>query len=178
MSTSYSATHRVARALAVAAAISAAGTAATASLAGAATHKSHTAAKSSLPSVENATNLSKEPVVKGDSARAPTKLLIKDLVLGTGSAVTSGSSVDVKYVGADYTNGKDFTSATWKSGQATSFALSTVVPGFAEGLIGMKVGGRREIVIPPSLGYGASGGGPIKPNETLVFVIDLKGVSS
>ncbi len=84
----------------------------------------------------------------------------------------------MKYVGADYTTGKDFTSTTWTENRPTSFALTTVVPGFSQGIVGMKVGGRREIVIPPSLGYGSHGSGSaVKPNETLVFVVDLKGVT-
>jgi peptidylprolyl isomerase len=79
----------------------------------------------------------------------------------------------VQYVGSDYTNGKDFDSS-WSRGQPASFALSGVVPGFAQGIVGMKVGGRREIVIPPALGYGADGQPPaVGPNETLVFVVDL-----
>jgi peptidylprolyl isomerase len=119
-----------------------------------------------------------EPVVSPGGSPAPTKLLTKDLVVGTGTVATSSSTVQVKYVGAAYTSGQDFTSSTWTQGKATSFSLHTVVPGFAEGIVGMKVGGRREIVIPPALGYGSSGSGSvIKPNETLVFVVDLEGVS-
>lgn len=136
--------------------------------------KSH----SGLPEVGNATELSKEPVIHAGKGRPPTKLLTKNLVVGSGTAVTSGSSVSVKYVGANYANGKDFTTSTWQSGQATTFSLAHVVPGFADGLVGMKVGGRREIVIPPALGYGQTADGPIRANETLVFVVDLEGVSS
>ncbi len=126
----------------------------------------------------NATNLSAEPVVSPGKSPAPTTLVVKNLVVGTGAVATTSSTVVVKYVGAAYTSGKDFTAAPWTSGQASTFALSTVVPGFREGIVGMKVGGRREIVIPPALGYGAGGSGStIKPNETLVFVVDLQGVS-
>jgi peptidylprolyl isomerase len=65
----------------------------------------------------------------------------------------------------------------WKSGQPAPFPLNGVVPGFAQGIVGMKVGGRREIVIPPALGYGSTGSPPaVAPNETLVFVVDLVGV--
>jgi peptidylprolyl isomerase len=118
-----------------------------------------------------------EPVISAGVANPPTRLVTKDLVVGTGATATSSSTVVVKYVGADYSTGKDFTSSTWTNDKATSFSLHTVVPGFAQGIIGMKVGGRREIVIPPSLGYGASGSGStIKPYETLVFVVDLKAV--
>lgn len=138
---------------------------------------SHHGRRSKLPVIGNATNLNLEPVVHATKGKPPKKLEVKDLVVGTGAAVTTSSTVSVVYVGANYTTGKDFTQATWTSKRPTTFPLSGVVPGFAEGLIGMKVGGRREIVIPPSLGYGDQSEGPIKANETLVFVVDLKGVS-
>ena len=98
-------------------------------------------------------------------------------MVGTGKTAVASSTVVVKYVGADYTTGTDFTSSTWTSGQPATFPLSTVVPGFKQGIVGMKVGGRREIVIPSSLGYGAKGSPPvIKANETLVFVVDLQSI--
>lgn len=132
-----------------------------------------------LPTVGNARNLSKQPVVHADRGKPPTKLLTKNLVVGTGATATRTSTVDVKYVGANYKTGKDFTSVTWAEGEPTSFSLkSGVITGFAEGIAGMKVGGRREIVIPPKLGYGDEADPPIKANETLVFVVDLEGVSS
>jgi peptidylprolyl isomerase len=105
-------------------------------------------------------------------------LVTKDLVVGTGTPATSSSTVVVKYVGADFTTGADFTSSTWTGGKPATFPLSTVVPGFREGIVGMKMGGRREIVIPSALGYGSKGSPPtIKPNEALVFVVDLQSVS-
>jgi FKBP-type peptidyl-prolyl cis-trans isomerase len=132
----------------------------------------------SVPTVAQPTDLTTEPVVSAGTPPPPTKLVTKDLVVGTGATATATSTVEVKYVGADYTTGQDFTSSTWTSNQPTSFSLTRVVPGFAQGIAGMKVGGRREIVIPPSLGYGSSGSGSaVKPNETLVFVVDLKSVS-
>lgn len=129
-----------------------------------------------LPEIGNATTMSAEPVVHATKGPRPRRLEVKNLVVGTGAAVTRASTVTVKYVGANYATGKDFTAATWTSGRATTFPLSGVIPGFAEGLVGMKVGGRREIVIPPRLGYGRSAQGPITANETLVFVVDLEGV--
>jgi peptidylprolyl isomerase len=102
--------------------------------------------------------------------------LTKDLVVGTGPQASGTSTVKVQYVGADYTNGHVFDSS-WQRGQPATFPLTGVVPGFAQGIAGMKVGGRREIVIPPDLGYGASGSPPaVGPNETLVFVVDLLAV--
>jgi FKBP-type peptidyl-prolyl cis-trans isomerase len=108
----------------------------------------------------------------------PTSLQTKDLVVGTGTTATASDTVLVQYVGANYADGKVFDSS-WSRGSPTSFPLSGVVPGFAQGIEGMKVGGRREIVIPPALGYGAAGQPPvISANETLVFVVDLKRVTA
>jgi len=130
-----------------------------------------------IPTVADPTNLTVEPVISAGTANPSTNLLTKNLVVGSGPAATASSTVLVKYVGADYSNGKDFTSSTWTDNKATSFSLHTVVPGFAQGIVGMRVGGRREIVIPPALGYGKTGSAPvIQPNETLVFVVDLKAV--
>lgn len=127
-----------------------------------------------LPAVANATDLSKEPVISPGPSPAPTTLRTADLVVGTGATATASSTVDVRYVGADYSNGKVFDDTPWKQGQPSSFSLSGVIPGFAQGIVGMKVGGRREIVIPPALGYGAQGQPPaVGANETLVFVVDL-----
>jgi peptidylprolyl isomerase len=130
-----------------------------------------------LPVVKHAKDLNLEPVIRASKGKPPKKLEVRNLVKGTGATVTRSSTVDVIYVGANYRTGKDFTQATWTSKRPTAFPLSGVVHGFAEGLIGMRVGGRREIVIPPSLGYGDHNYGPIKAGETLVFVVDLKGVS-
>jgi len=126
----------------------------------------------SVPAVADPTNLTVAPVVSPGTPPPPTKLVTKDLVVGTGATATASSTVVVKYVGADYTTGKDFTANTWTNNQTATFPLSEVVPGFSQGIVGMKVGGRREIVIPPALGYGAQGSAPaIKPNEVLIFVI-------
>ena len=118
-----------------------------------------------------------EPVISAGSPPPPTSLVAKDLVVGTGAEASASSTVLVQYVGAAYSTGKVFDSS-WQRGQPLSFSLSGVVPGFAQGIEGMKVGGRRVIVIPPALGYGAAGEPPvIAANETLVFVVDLKSVS-
>ena len=131
---------------------------------------------SSLPVVAHATDLKVEPLPAAGTPPAPTHLVTKDLVVGTGPTATASSTVEVQYVGADYANGKVFDSS-WSRGQPATFSLTEVVPGFAQGIVGMKVGGRRLIVIPPALGYGASGQPPaVGPNETLVFVVDLLAV--
>lgn len=121
--------------------------------------------------------LSKEPTIKKPTGAAPTKLVIKDLIKGTGATAADGDTVYVNYVGELYTNGKIF-DASWKDtpGKTFSFVLGEgqVIPGWDQGVKGMKVGGRRELIIPPALAYGKSGqGSTIPPNATLIFVVDL-----
>ncbi len=124
--------------------------------------------------------LSKKPVVTVPKGSPPTKLVTKDLIKGTGTAARAGSSVTVNYVGVLYKGGKEFDSS-WKTGKPFApFVLGqgSVIPGWDQGLVGMKVGGRRELIIPPNLAYGKAGQPPtIPPNSTLVFVVDLLGVS-
>jgi len=110
----------------------------------------------------------------------PTELGTEDLVMGSGAEATTGKTVDVHYVGVSWSTKKEF-DASWKGGPEQTFNVGLcrqgTVPGFAAGPIGMKVGGRRRLTIPPALGYGDRGaGGAIKPGETLVFVVDLLGV--
>jgi peptidylprolyl isomerase len=129
------------------------------------------------PAVHDATDLKKAPVIQAGAETPETTLVTHDLVLGTGAAAVATNTVRIQYVGALYTNGKVF-DATWSRGaQPASFPLNQVVPGFAQGIVGMKIGGRREIVIPPALGYGSTASGPIPANSTLVFIVDLLGVS-
>jgi peptidylprolyl isomerase len=114
------------------------------------------------------------PTVTVPSGTPPTKLESADLITGTGKAAASGDKVTVQYVLATYSSGKVIQSS-WTS-QPFSFTLGAgqVIPGWDHGVAGMKVGGRRELIIPPSLGYGAqSPGAGIAANDTLVFVIDL-----
>jgi peptidylprolyl isomerase len=132
-------------------------------------------ASGSAPAVANAADLHSAPTVSAGTGTPPTTLVIKDLVRGTGLTAQSGSTVNVQYVGANYATGKVFDSS-WQRGQPATFSLSQVIPGFSQGIVGMQVGGRRELVIPPAMGYGPSGSGPVGPNETLVFVVDLVGV--
>lgn len=150
-------------------------TAATAGAARGAADNTATAA-ASPPAVANATDLKVAPVPGPGAAPAPTDLVMKDLVVGSGPEAVATSTVSVQYVGTNYVDAKTFDSS-WKGGAAVDFPLSGVIPGFAKGIVGMKVGGRRELVIPPALGYGTRGSPPaVGPNETLVFVIDLVGV--
>lgn len=130
-----------------------------------------------VPAVTGATDLTKEPMVAAGTGAPPTALTGQDLVAGTGTAATATSSqVTVQYVGAFFTDGKVF-DASWTRNAPATFPLNGVVPGFRDAIIGMKIGGRREVVIPPALGYGADGQPPTIPgNSTLVFVIDLLAV--
>jgi peptidylprolyl isomerase len=127
--------------------------------------------------IANAKDLAKQPGIPKPSGAAPKQLVVRDLVTGTGAAAQDGDALTVRYVGASYSTGKVF-DASWKSaGNAFPFTLGqqAVIGGWDKGIVGMKPGGRRELVIPPDLGYGAQGqGSSIKPNETLIFVVDLK----
>jgi FKBP-type peptidyl-prolyl cis-trans isomerase len=122
--------------------------------------------------------LKTKPTVSIPSGAPPTKLVVKDLIKGTGPAATANSTVNVQYVGKVYKGGKQF-DASWNdgSGQPVSLPLSGVIKGWQQGIPGMKIGGRRELIIPPSLGYGATAQSKIPANSTLVFVIDLHGLS-
>ena len=115
------------------------------------------------------------PTVKVPSGTPPTSEESADLIPGTGAAAASGDSVTVQYVLATYSSGMTIQSS-WTS-QPFTFTLGQgqVIPGWDKGVVGMKVGGRRELIIPPSLGYGdQSPGAGISANDTLVFVIDLQ----
>ena len=121
--------------------------------------------------------LAKEPTIKLPKGPAPTKLEVKDLIKGTGAAAADGDTLHVNYVGELYKNGKVF-DASWKDTPGTTYSFPLgqhqVIAGWDQGLKGMKVGGRRELIIPPALAYGKSGSGTtIPPNSTLVFVVDL-----
>jgi peptidylprolyl isomerase len=119
--------------------------------------------------------LSKEPHITPPGGPPPKTLVKKDLIVGTGAEAKAGDAVSVNYVGALYKNGKVF-DASWKRNEPFPFTLGKgqVIPGWEQGVVGMKVGGRRELIIPPSLAYGAKGSPPsIPPNETLIFVVDL-----
>jgi peptidylprolyl isomerase len=109
----------------------------------------------------------------------PAELVIEDIEVGDGAEATSGSTCSMHYVGVSWRTRKQF-DASWDRGDAFSFGLGQgqVIKGWDEGVAGMKVGGRRRLVIPPSMAYGKRGaGGVIGPDETLVFVVDLLGVS-
>jgi len=116
-----------------------------------------------------------KPKVTVPKGAPPAQLETKELEEGSGAEAKAGNEVTVQYVGVDYKNGKEFDSS-WSRNEPFSFKLGAgeVIPGWDQGVEGMKVGGRRELIIPPELAYGEEGRPPaIPPNETLVFVIDL-----
>ena len=105
----------------------------------------------------------------------PAELVVEDITEGDGAAVTPGDIIKAHYVGVSWSTGEEF-DASWNRGEPLEFTagVGQVIQGWDEGLLGMKVGGRRKIVIPPHLGYGDRGaGGAIKGGETLIFVVDL-----
>ena len=119
-----------------------------------------------------------KPEVTVPKGKPPKKLVIKDLKEGTGATAEAGKQVSVQYVGVSAANGRQF-DASWDRGEPFAFQLGagSVIPGWDQGVEGMKVGGRRQLVIPPELAYGPQGSPPaIGPNETLVFVVDLVSV--
>ena len=119
-------------------------------------------------------DLGAKPTITLPGGEAPTDLVISDIVEGDGPEVPEGATVTVHYVGVSWANdGKQF-DASYDRGDTISFGLNQVIGGWTQGIPGMKVGGRRMLVIPPHLGYGAQSPTPaIAPNDTLVFVIDL-----
>jgi len=131
------------------------------------------------PSGTGTTDLTKKPVVTPPKTPAPTETTLIDIVCGTGAEAKDGSMVEGKYVGVLYDGGTEFDSS-WKVSPTNTFSFTiggNVIPGFSKGATGMKVGGRREVIIPPGDGYGAQANGPIPANSTLIFVIDLVAVS-
>ena len=119
-----------------------------------------------------------KPNVDIPAGPAPTELVREDLVVGAGTEATPGKTVEVHYVGVAWSTKKQF-DASWDRGETFDFPLGAgrVIRGWDEGVKGMRVGGRRRLTIPPTMGYGATGAvGAIGPNETLVFIVDLLAV--
>ena len=119
-----------------------------------------------------------KPTVSVPSGNPPTTLQKTDLIVGKGAEAAAGKKVTVQYVGVSFASKKQF-DASWDRGQPFSFVLGAgnVIQGWDEGVPGMKVGGRRQLVIPAAMAYGAEGSPPvIGPNEALVFVVDLLSV--
>jgi peptidylprolyl isomerase len=124
--------------------------------------------------------MSEKPHVYVPAGEAPpAELVMEEIEVGTGDEAKAGHNVEVHYAGNAWSTRQQF-DASWDRGDTFTFRLGAgqVIGGWDRGVVGMKIGGRRRLVIPPELGYGSRGaGGVIKPNETLVFVVDLIGLS-
>ena len=116
-----------------------------------------------------------KPVVDRPEGPAPADLDILDIVVGTGAEATPGARVTVHYVGVEYDSGEQF-DASWDRGETIEFPLQGLIQGWQDGIPGMKVGGRRQLTIPPEQAYGPAGGGHRLSGKALVFIIDLMGV--
>lgn len=122
--------------------------------------------------------MSQKPEIDYVDPTPPTELVVTDLIEGDGEEAVAGKTVSVHYVGVALSTGEEF-DASYNRGNPLQFKLGAaqVIRGWDEGVQGMKIGGRRQLVIPPHLGYGNRDLGVIKPNETLIFVVDLLAVS-
>ena len=139
------------------------------------TTPSSTASTGDAANYEVSTDTKSKPEVTiSDAAGNVDQLIVKDIVEGTGAAVQATDNVTVNYVGIGALSRQQF-DASWDAGTTASFPLNGVILGWQQGLVGMKVGGRRLLVIPGDLAYGPTppGGSGIQPNETLIFVVDL-----
>lgn len=116
-----------------------------------------------------------KPEIDAPEGPAPAELEIVDIVVGDGAEAAASSTVDVHYLGVEYDSGEEFDSS-WSRGESVNFPLRALIPGWQIGIPGMKVGGRRKLVVPPAQAYGESGGHPLS-GKTLIFMIDLMGVS-
>ena len=119
--------------------------------------------------------MSQKPEIDFVDPTPPADLVITDITVGDGEEATERDRVSVHYVGVALSTGEEF-DASYNRGEPLDFrvGIGQVIQGWDQGILGMKVGGRRQLVIPPHLGYGDRGaGGAIKPGETLIFVCDL-----
>jgi peptidylprolyl isomerase len=126
-----------------------------------------------LASIKVSKDTSKKPTITKPSGDPPAELVTKDIVVGKGAAAAAGDNLSMHYLGALF-DGEQF-EASWDAGKPYDFALGQggVIAGWDQGIVGMKAGGRRLLVIPPDLAYGPDGQGSIPPNATLIFVVDL-----
>jgi peptidylprolyl isomerase len=129
---------------------------------------------SALPIVT--ANAGEAPTITAPTAMPPAVLTTSDVIVGTGAEVLPSSTLTVHYTLMAWSTGQIIESS-WSGGQPATFPLANVVEGWQKGLPGAKVGGRRLLILPPEMGYGPAGSGPIGPNETLIFAVDIIGVS-
>lgn len=117
-----------------------------------------------------------KPEIDFHDGPEPTELVVIDIEEGSGAEATPGATVDVHYLGVDFESGEEFDSS-WSRGRSVDFPLASLIPGWQQGIPGMRVGGRRQLIVPAPLAYGPAGGGHRLSGRTLTFVIDLMGVS-
>ena len=116
-----------------------------------------------------------KPEIDFPGEAPPAELVIEDLIDGDGATATAGKTVSAHYVGVAHSSGEEF-DASWNRGESINFPLRSLIEGWKLGIPGMKVGGRRKLVVPPAQAYGNGPGHPLG-GKTLIFVIDLLGVS-
>lgn len=143
---------------------------------------STSASGSSQPVASKSTDMKAKPEIPAQKGSPPTGLVTQDIVKGSGQEAKPGDKVTVKYVGVLWEGGTQFDASWDRQPPQDVFQFTIgkgeVIPGWDQGVAGMKVGGRRQLTIPPDLGYGANGSPPtIPPDSTLVFVVDLKKVN-
>jgi len=117
-----------------------------------------------------------KPEVDFPTGEPPAELVIRDITVGTGAEAIAGAKVTVHYLGVEFSTGEEFDSS-WSRGESIEFPLRGLIQGWQDGIPGMKVGGRRELVIPPHLAYGTAGAGHQLSGQTLIFIIDLLAVA-
>ena len=130
---------------------------------------------SSSTLVQVTTNAGEAPIITAPSGDAPTTLIIEDVIVGSGAEVVATSTLTLHYTLMKWSDGSILESS-WSSGTPSTFQLSGLIQGWQQGLPGAKVGGRRLLVIPPALGYGAMAGHPLE-KDTLIFAVDIIAVS-
>ncbi len=117
-----------------------------------------------------------KPEVDFRTGEPPAGLTIRDITVGGGAEAVPGAKVRVHYLGVEFASGEEFDSS-WNRGESIEFPLRGLIQGWQDGIPGMKVGGRRELIIPPNLAYGAAGSGHRLSGQTLIFIIDLLAVA-
>ena len=130
----------------------------------------------STQNVEVSAEAGLAPTISSPSGTPPATLVTEDVIIGSGKVASPDSTLTVHYTLMAWSTGQ-VVESSWDGGSPATFPLSGVIAGWQQGIPGMKEGGRRLLVIPAELGYGAAGGGPIGPNETLIFVVDVISVS-
>jgi peptidylprolyl isomerase len=125
------------------------------------------------PSSQPASASKTKPTITVPDGAPPCKLVIQDIIIGTGAAAQPSGDVTAQYLGVSWSTRQEFDSSWSRGGQPISFNLSRLIPGWQQGIPGMKQGGRRRLIVPPELAYRQTGRPGIAPGETLIFIIDL-----